>query len=124
MGLSNFIRNIRDLDNCEKPRKVIGIAGAIAAITGLAYAATKCIGNWIDSKIQNNADKKREDYRAQKAQETETHKAEEERATKEAQAQAQADAYERMREADAKLYREKLVSMWNTSRIILRMRLR
>ena len=108
MGLSNFIRNIRDLDNCEKPRKVIGIAGAIAAITGLAYAATKCIGNWIDSKIQNNADKKREDYRAQKAQETETHKAEEERATKEAQAQAQADAYERMRKADAELYREKM----------------
>ena len=108
MGLSNFIRNIRDLDNCEKPRKVIGIAGAIAAITGLAYAATKCIGNWIDSKIQNNADKKREDYRAKKAQEAETHKAKEERATKEAQAQAQADAYERMRKADAELYREKM----------------
>ena len=108
MGISNFFRNIRDLDNCEKPRKVIGIAGAIAAITGLAYAATKCIGNWIDSKIQNNADKKREDYRAEKEQETETHKANEERATKEAQAQAQADAYERMRKADAELYREKM----------------
>ena len=108
MNFKNIIRNVRDIDKCKNPGKVIAIAGALAAVTGLAYAAAKCIGNWIDSKIQNNADKKREDYRAEKAQETETHKAEEERATKEAQAQAQADAYERMRKADAELYREKM----------------
>ena len=108
MSIRNFFRSFRDIENCKNPGKVIGIAGALAAVTGLAYAAAKCIGNWIDSKIQDNADKKREDYRAEKAQETETHKAEEERATKEAQAQAQADAYERMRKADAELYREKM----------------
>ena len=108
MNFKNIIRNVRDIDKCKNPGKVIAIAGALAAVTGLAYAAAKCIGNWIDSKIQNNADKKREDYRAEKAQETETHKAEEERTTKEAQAQAQADAYERMRKADAELYREKM----------------
>ena len=108
MIFKNVFRNFRDIEKSKNPGKVIAIACALAVVTGLAYAAAKCIGHWIDSKIQNNADKKREDYRAQKAQEAETHKAKEERATKEAQAQAQADAYERMRKADAELYREKM----------------
>ena len=108
MIFKNVFRNFRDIEKSKNPGKVIAIAGALAAVTGLAYAAAKCIGHWIDSKIQNNADKKREDYRAEKAQETETHKAKEERATKQAQTQAQADAYERMRKADAELYREKM----------------
>lgn len=108
MIFKNVFRNFRDIEKSKNPGKVIAIAGALAAVTGLAYAAAKCIGHWIDSKIQNNTDKKREDYRAKKAQETETHKAKEERATKQAQTQAQADAYERMRKADAELYREKM----------------
>lgn len=107
MSLRDCFKNFRDIENCENPGKVIGIVGAIAVVTGLAYAAAKCIGNWIDSMVQTNADKKREDYRAQKAMDVETHRAEEERATKEAQAHAQAEAYAIMRKADAELYREK-----------------
>ena len=78
MIFKNVFRNFRDIEKSKNPGKVIAIAGVLAAVTGLAYAAAKCIGHWIDSKIQNNADKKREDYRAEKAQETETHKAKEE----------------------------------------------